>query len=46
MLKENDDLVIYGVTFESKIAFEEHLSSISRAASQTLCIEEVLASVP
>ena len=34
LLKESDDLVILGVTFESKMTFEEHLLSVSTAASQ------------
>ena len=34
VLKESDDLVILGVTFDSKMTFEEHLRSVSRAASQ------------
>ena len=34
VLKESDDLVILGVTFDSKITFEKHLRSVSRAASQ------------
>ena len=34
MLKESDDLVILGVTFDSKMTFEKHLRSVSRAASQ------------
>ena len=38
VLKENDDLVIFGVTFDSKMAFEKHLRSVSRAASQRLGI--------
>ena len=33
VLKESDDLVILGVTFDSKITFEKHLRSVSRAAS-------------
>ena len=33
MLKESDDLVILGVTFDSKMTFEKHLRSVSRAAS-------------
>ena len=37
-LKESDDLVILGVTFESKMTFEKHLRSVSRAASQKLGI--------
>ena len=32
------DLVILGVTFDSKITFENHLRSVSRAASQRLGI--------
>ena len=34
VLKESDDLVILGVTFDSKMIFEKHLRSVSRAASQ------------
>ena len=34
VLKESDDLVILGVTFDSKMTFETHLGSVSRAASQ------------
>ena len=37
-LKESDDLVILGVTFDSKMTFEKHLLSVSRAASQRLGI--------
>ena len=35
VLKESDDLVILGVTFDSNVedAFEKHLRSVSRAAS-------------
>ena len=33
-----DDLVILGVTFDSKMTFEKHLSSVSIAASQRLGI--------
>ena len=32
VLKETDDLVILGVTFDSKMTFENHLHSVSRAA--------------
>ena len=32
--KKSDDLVILGVTFDSKMTFEKHLRSASRAASQ------------
>ena len=35
-LKESDDLVILGVTFDSKMTFERHLRSVSIAASQRL----------
>ena len=38
VLKESDDLVILGVTFDSKITFEKHLHSVSRAALQRLGI--------
>ena len=38
VLKEPDDLVILGVTFEPKLSFEKHLRSVSRAASQRLGI--------
>ena len=36
VLKESDDLDILGVTFDSKLTFEKHLRSVSRAASQRL----------
>ena len=38
VLKESDDLVNLGVTFDSKMTFEKHLRSVSRAASQLLGI--------
>ena len=38
VLKESDDLVILGVTFDSKLTFEKHLRLVSRAASQRLVI--------
>ena len=38
VLKESDDLVILGVTFDSKMTFVKHLRSVSRAASQRLDI--------
>ena len=38
MLKEFDDLDILGGTFDSKLTFEKHLRSVSRAASQRLGI--------
>ena len=34
VLKESDDLVILRATFDSKMTFEKHLHSVSRAASQ------------
>ena len=34
VLKKSDDLVILGVTFDSKMTFEKHLRSVSRAASK------------
>ena len=37
-LKESDDLVILGVTFDSKMTVEKHLHSVSRVASQRLGI--------
>ena len=36
VLKESDDLVILGVTFDSKMTYEKHLHSVSRAATQRL----------
>ena len=36
VLKESEDLVILGVIFDSKMTFEKHLCSVSRAASQRL----------
>ena len=38
VLKESDDFVILGVTIDSKMTFEKHLRSVSRAASQRLGI--------
>ena len=38
VLKESDGLVILEVTFDSKMTFEKHLRSVSRAASQRLDI--------
>ena len=35
VLKESDDLDIFGVTFDSKITFEKHLPSVSKATSQS-----------
>ena len=38
VLKESDDLDILGVTFNSKLTFERHIRSVSRADSQRLGI--------
>ena len=38
VLKESDDLVILGVTFDSKMTFEKHFRWVSRAVSQRLGI--------
>ena len=38
IVRESDDLDILGVTFDSKLTFEKHLRSVSRAASQRLGI--------
>ena len=38
VMKESDDLVIFGVTFDSKLTFEKNLCLVSRVASQRLCI--------
>ena len=38
VLKESDDLVILGVTFDSNMTFDNHLRSVSRAALQRLGI--------
>ena len=38
VLKESDDMDTLGVTFDSKLTFEKHLCSVSRAASQRLGI--------
>ena len=45
VLKESDNLVILGVTFDSKMTFEKYLHSVSTASSQRRFLEEVLASV-
>ena len=46
MLSESDDLVILGVTFDSKMTFEKHLRSFLSSFSKTWYLDEVLASVP
>ena len=38
VLEESDDLVILGVTFDSKMTFEKHLRSVFRATSSRLGI--------
>ena len=38
VLEESADLVILGVTFDAKMAFEKHLRSVSSAATQRLGI--------
>ena len=38
VLKESDNLDIFGVTIDSKMTFEKHLRSVSRAAFQRLGI--------
>ena len=38
VLKESDNLLVLGVTFDSKMTFEKHFRSVSRAASQRLGI--------
>ena len=38
VLQESDDLDILGVTFDSKLTFQNHLRSVSRAAFQRLGI--------
>ena len=38
VLKESDDLVILGMTFDSKMTIEKHLCQVSREASQRLGI--------
>ena len=47
VLKESDEHVILGVTFDSKLTFEKHLRLVSRADSQkTWYLEYALSSVP
>ena len=38
VLKESDNLVILGVTLDSKLSFEKHIHLVSRAACQRLGI--------
>ena len=44
VLKEFDDLVILGVTSDSKMTFEKHLLSVSRAWKHLLSVSKDLAS--
>ena len=46
VLKESDEIVILGVIFDSKLTFEKHLRLVSKTASKTWYLEEVLESVP
>ena len=38
VLKESDDFLILGVTFDFELTFEKHLRMVSRVASQRLGI--------
>ena len=42
VLKESDDIYILGVTFNSKMIFEKHFRSVSKAAFQRLVIMRTL----
>ena len=42
VLKESDDLVILGVTFDSKLTFEKHLRLVSRDLASLKNIEKHL----
>ena len=46
MLKDSDDLVIFGVTFDSKMTFEKHLRCFQSSFSTAWYLEEVLAGIP
>ena len=46
VLKESDDIVILGSTFDSKITFEKHLRCFQSIFSTAWHLEEVLASIP
>ena len=46
VMKESDDLVILGVTFDYKMTFEKYLHSVSNSFSTACYLEEVLASIP
>ena len=45
-LKESDDLVILGVTFDSQKTFEINFAQFPGSFSRTWYLEEVQASVP
>ena len=47
VLKESDDQDILGVTFDSKLTFEKHLTlGLQSSFSKTWYLEEVLACIP
>ena len=46
VLKESDDLVILGVTFDSNMTFEQHLRCFQSSFSTAWYLEEVLAGIP
>ena len=46
VLKESDDLVKLGVTFDSKMTFDKHLRCFQSSFSTACYLEEVLASIP
>ena len=45
-LKESDDIVTLGVTFDSNIAFEKHHGRFPEQLLKGLDLEEVMASLP
>ena len=46
VLMKSDDLLILGVTFDSKMTFEKHLRCFQSSFSAAWYHEEVLASIP
>ena len=46
VLKESDDLVILGVTFDSNMIFKKHLRCFQSSFSTAWYLKEVLASIP
>ena len=46
VLKESHDLVILGVTFDSKMTFEKHLHYFQSSFSTAWYLEEVRAGIP